>query len=160
MGMIRTFKAVIAALVLAVSFAGSVAAGPYDDALDAYFNKEDYATTLRLIRPLAEQGHADAQYFLGTMYHDGVGVPRDYATAASWYRKAAERWYVMAQGSLGGLYVQGHGVPQDDVLAHMWFILAAVGDKTARVSRDFHAKHMTPAQIAEAQKLAREWKPR
>jgi hypothetical protein len=49
----RTFKTAVAAFILAVSFAGSVAAGPFEDATAAY-NKGDYTTALRLIRPLAE----------------------------------------------------------------------------------------------------------
>jgi hypothetical protein len=52
-------------------------------------------------------------------------------------------------------------VPQDYVTAHMWFNLAAAsGDKTGAEGRDMAAAKMTPAQIAEAQKLAREWKPK
>jgi uncharacterized protein len=84
----RTFKAAVAALMLAVSFAGSAAAGPIEDAGAAY-TKGDYATTLRLLRPLAEQGNASAQVRLGFLYHKGRGVTQDYAAAMSWYLKAA-----------------------------------------------------------------------
>ena len=59
------------------------------------------------------------------------------------------------------MYVKGQGVPQDYVIAHMWFNLAAArGKKNAVKARDIVAAQMTPAQIAEAQKLAREWKPK
>ncbi len=59
------------------------------------------------------------------------------------------------------MYMNGTGVTQDYVQAHMWFNLAAVkGDETATKNRDIVAKKMTPAQIAAAQRLAREWKPR
>jgi uncharacterized protein len=59
------------------------------------------------------------------------------------------------------MYGTGHGVPQDYVIAHMWFNLAAAsGDKEAAEVRDMLAAKMTPAQVAEAQKLAREWKSR
>jgi TPR repeat protein len=58
------------------------------------------------------------------------------------------------------LYGTGQGVPQDYVKAHMWFNLAAAGGhKNAVKARDMTAARMTAAQIAEAQKLAREWKP-
>jgi hypothetical protein len=70
----RTFKAAVAALILAVSFAGSVAAGPFEDAAAAYI-KGDYATALRLMRPLAEQGNAIAQFNLGQMYRNGGFCP-------------------------------------------------------------------------------------
>jgi uncharacterized protein len=88
-------------------------------------------------------------------------VPQDYATARSWYRKAAEQGYVLAQGLLAVKYYLGEGVPQDYVLAHMWFNLAAAGgDKKTAETRDIVAAKMTRAQVAEAQKLAREWKPK
>jgi TPR repeat protein len=162
----RTFKAAVAALSFVVGFAGAAVAGPYEDALDASFFKGDYGTASRLLRPLAEQGHAAAQTFLGDLYNDGAGVLQDYATAASWYRKAAERGYAEAQFNMGRIYYYGRGVPQDYVIAHMWFNLtAANGDKAwvrdwAVRERDEVAAKMTPAQIAEAQKLAREWKPK
>jgi uncharacterized protein len=76
-------------------------------------------------------------------------------------RKAADQGDAGAQSILGGMYFFGKGVPQDYVSAHMWSNLAAAGgNKDAAKSRDAVAAMMTPAQIAEAQKLAREWKPK
>ena len=95
----RTFQAVVAALILAVGIAGSVAAGPLDDGMAA-FNLGDYATAMRLWRPLADQGDALPQTFLGNMYKNGWGVPQEYATAVSWYRKAADQGFAYAQNSL------------------------------------------------------------
>ena len=58
------------------------------------------------------------------------------------------------------MYAEGRGVAQDYVQAHMWFYLAAAqGDAKALKNRDSIAAKMTSAQIAEAQRLAREWKP-
>jgi TPR repeat protein len=77
-----------------------------------------------------------------------------------WYRKSAEQGVPIGQLALGAMYADGKGVPQDYVLAHMWFNLAAAsGNENAVKGRDMVAAKMTPAQIAEAQKLAREWKP-
>jgi uncharacterized protein len=81
----RTCKAAVA-LMLAVSFAGSVAAGALEDGVAAY-EKGDYTTALRLLRPIADQGDAGAQYNLGLMYANGQGVPQDYAAAANWCAK-------------------------------------------------------------------------
>ena len=82
----------------------------------------------------------------------------DYTTAVAWYRKAAEQGDAGGQYSLGLMYFDGHGVPQDFAQAHMWFNLAAAqGDAEAAKSRDRVAARMTPAQLAEVQKLAREW---
>jgi TPR repeat protein len=99
------------------------------------------------------------------MYRDGGGVPQDYAAAVSWLRKAAEQGYAPAQNNLGNLYAEGRGVPQDYVQAHVWANLAASRSngpehEIAINNRDVVAEKMTPAQIAEAQKLAREWKPK
>ena len=117
----------------------------------------DFATALREWRPLAEDGHADAQYGLGVMYHKGQGVLQDYKTAVRWYTLAAEQGDADAQYNLGGMFYKGQGVIQDDVYAHMWFnIAAASGDKEASKNRDIVAKELTPTQIEKAEKLARQ----
>jgi len=88
-------------------------------------------------------------------------VPQNYREALKWYRKAADQGNAIAQYNIGSMYATGHGVPQDDVTAHLWFSLsAAQGDEDAAKNRDLIARRMTLAQIGEAQKLAREWKPR
>ena len=75
-----------------------------------------------------------------------------------WYRLAAEQGLADAQFNLGIRYYNGQGVPQDYVQAHLWWNLAAAqGDEEARENRDIIAAKMTPAQIEEAQRLAREW---
>ena len=151
--------AIIAVLLLA-ALAGTAIAGQFEDGESAY-QRGDYATALREFRVLAEQGDADAQTNLGFIYNYGQGVPQDYAEAANWYRKAAEQGHTGGQYNLGLMYFRGWGVPQDDVQAHMWLNLAGTqGDEKAAKNRDNVAERMTPAQIAEAQKLAREWKPK
>jgi uncharacterized protein len=114
----------------------------------------------------AEQGNAIAQTSLGTRYDHGDGVPQDYGMAVKWYQRAADQGYDYAQISLAWMYFQGRGVPRDYVRAHMWFNLAAstTKDPTARrlalLGRDEAAADMTPDQISEAQRMAREWKPK
>ena len=123
--------------------------------------KGDYATAVRLFRLAANQGDAIAQHYLGVMYIDGQGVPQSYVEAFKWYRLAADQGIANAQLGLGSMYATGKGVPQDYVRAHMWFNLsAAQGNENAENARDNIAKRLTPAQIAEAQKLAREWQPK
>ncbi len=118
------------------------------------------AEALRFYRLGADQGFAPAQHKLGVMYAFGHGVLQDYAEAIKWSRLAANQGYADAQFNLGIAYANGQGVPKDYVSAYMWFNLsAALGNQAAAKNRDIAAQHMTPAQIAEAQKLAREWKP-
>ena len=156
----RSIKSLLATLVVSLSIAAPVLAGSFVDA-EIALERGDYATALQLWRPLAEQGNRDAQHNLGVMYGKGQGVPQDYAKAMAWYRKAAEQGLADAQHNLGVLYDKGNGVPQDYVMAHKWWNLAAAkGVKKAASLRDSYAQKMTPAQIAEAQRLAREWKPK
>jgi hypothetical protein len=99
------------------------------------------------------------------MYTEGQGVIQDYSEAFKWYRKAAEKGEARAQGNLGVMYIKGQGVSENYIQAHKWLNLAAASSSgeirdTAVTNRDIVAKLMTPAQIAEAQRLAREWKPK
>jgi TPR repeat protein len=150
--------AVTAALMLAVMRAAL--AGPLEDA-DAAYGKNDYATAFRLFRLLADQGDATTQTRLGQMYEAGQSVPEDYAEAVAWYRRAANQGFKIAQWLLGTMYQTGYGVPQDYVQALMWYNLSATqGWKAAEFSRASLERAVTRAQVAEAQKLARDWKPK
>jgi uncharacterized protein len=125
---------------------------------------QDDAEALKWLRLAAAQGEAEAQHNLGNLYAEGRGVPQDYAEASKWFQLAAAQGHAWAQAILGGMYASGEGIPQDYVQAYKWFYLAAatltekqVRDEAAK-RRDIVAARMTPAQLAEAQKLAREWK--
>ena len=132
----------------------------YQAGMDAN-NRGDYATALREWRPLAEQGDARAQFDLGLLYENGDGVPRNYAKARQWYEKSAAQGGAKAQFYLGMQCAFGEGGPLDLVQAHMWYSLAAGnGHVGAAVYRDDLARQMTSAQIAEAHKRTREWKPK
>jgi len=125
---------------------------------NGYGVPQDKAEAAKWYRMAAEQGAADAQYNLGVMYDNGYGVPQDYAEAAKWFRMAAEQGVADAQFNLGVMYANGDGVPQDYVKAYMWLNLAAARGKSEdKKSRDTVAGWMTPAEIQEAQRLAREW---
>jgi TPR repeat protein len=99
-------------------------AGPFEDALAAA-QSGDYATANWLLRPLADQGDAIAQYDLGFMYDTGHGVMQNYDEAMRWYRLAANQGNALAQFNLGFMYANGHGVPQDYAEAAKWYLLSA-----------------------------------
>jgi len=121
----------------------------------------DGAEAVRWWRRAAEQGDASAEEELATAYFFGDGVQPDHAETAKWFRKAAEQGKVFAQTCLASLYERGEGVPRDLALAHMWLNLAAAqGQPVAKIELDRLASKMTSGQVAEAQRLAREWKPR
>jgi hypothetical protein len=116
--------------------------------------------SLEVVKKAAEQGDAGAQYNLGLMFAKGKGVPQDYKEAVKWFTKAAEQGLADAQVNLGVMFDKGEGVPEDYVQAYKWFILAAAqGDKDAAEVRDLLKEKMSREQIAEAQKLARQFKP-
>jgi uncharacterized protein len=88
-------------------------------------------------------------------------VSQDYVKARQWWEKAAAQGSASAQNDLGLLYANGLGGPQDLGQAHMWYSLAAGnGYEIATEYRNDLAKQMPPAQITEAQKRAREGKPK
>jgi len=142
----------------------------YAEGLAAY-NRGDPTTALQEWLPLAQAGHADAQYNLAVLYGNGWGVPQDAAQAVLWFRRAADQGNPAAQASLGQVYEQGVGVPQDDQQACFWYTLAAAAAAgshglgqflQAEVirHRDRVAAHLTPAQLAQAQAQARTWQPK
>ena len=127
----------------------------------------DTVKAVKWFRKAADQGLADAQLEMGGAYAEGEGVPTDVAVAAKWYRKAAEQGNATAQHELGYAYAEGEGVPKDVVQAYKWYNLSAAGDADALKQLVEDAKRertrlegeMTPEQIAEAQKLSREFMP-
>jgi TPR repeat protein len=109
-------------------------------------------------RELAEQGDADGQLNLGHCYAFGWGVPEDDTEAVKWYRMAAEQGHAIGQLNLGLRYANGEGVPEDDVTAYMWLNLAsAQGYPLAMPEKSELTERMTREQIAEGQKMSREW---
>jgi len=108
----------------------------------------------------AQQGDPQAQVFVGYLYETGQGVHQDFSQAFRWYWKAAEQGNPVAQYLLGTMYHLGKGVTQNYVMAYMWLELAAPrGYANAREIRRVVAAKMDPADIAEAKRMAEEWKP-
>jgi hypothetical protein len=101
----------------------SVYAG-FNEGVAAY-ERAAYETALQEFKPLAEQRHAEAQFYLGLMYYMGQGVSEDYAEAFKWFRKAAEQGHAVVQFNIGGMYYMGQGVPKDYAEALKWYKNAA-----------------------------------
>jgi TPR repeat protein len=127
--------------------------------------QDDHAAA-QWFRRAAEAGDTVAQFYLGGMYSEGRGVPQVYSEAARFYAMAAERGDAQAQYNLGLVYARGEGVEQDLVKAHLYFNLAAArlndprGRAAAAKNRDHVAAEINPEQLGQAQKLAREWRPK
>ena len=163
----RSMSVLGAAIATFLLVAASALAGQFEDAVAAY-GRGDYAVAADLFRPLAEKGDAASQFSLGVIYVLGQGVQQDYAQAAAWFGRAADRDMADAQFNLGLLYANGQGVPQNYVEAHKWLNLAATRyadsakEKRDNAERNLEvvAARMTPAELAEARRLAQEWQPK
>ena len=115
-------------------------------------------------RKAADQALPEAECELGNCYLEGNGVPKEIPEGVKWTRRAAEQGFAQAQNALGLCYLKGTGVPKDHLLAYKWFNLAtARGDERsddARVNLAAAERYLKPEQVAEAQRLASEFKPR
>lgn len=145
---------------------------------------QDFGEAFKWYRVAADQSSSYAENVLGVAYERGFQVAQDDAEAFRWYRRAANKiydrpantWIHSPQYNIGAMYASGRGTAQDNVRALMWFNLAiAFGDtkppaplgiklvntptSTAPEQRDRLMAVMTSAQIAEAERLAQEWRP-
>jgi uncharacterized protein len=161
----RTIAALLFGLLL-----GSTAAfaEPLADA-KAAMNRGDYPAALKILRPAAERGDAEAQTNLGWMYEQGSGVTKDPNEAMKWYRLAAEHGSARAQYNLGVMYYEGRGAAASLPEALKWYRMAAAnGDANAQynlgfmytngvgVSRDLSRGHMW-WDLASARGAAAAW---
>jgi TPR repeat protein len=118
-------RALLGSLLLGV-LSGIAVAG-LDEGIAAYW-EEDYATALAQLRPLAEEGHPEAQFYVGYMAANGQGMERDEAEAVAWYERSAQGGWVKAQVNLARAYDEGLGVPEDQAAAARWYLAAAEQD--------------------------------
>jgi len=115
------------------------------------------AECIKWLKVAAQRGNSKAQDELGNAYALGHDLPKDFGKAMYWWQLAAINGNADAKDSLGRTYARGDGVPQDFIQAYKWFNLAAAQDPTYAVKRDSMARDMTKAQIAEGQRLSKEW---
>jgi hypothetical protein len=167
-GLMKLIVSALTALLLVSSpLAAQTLEADMKKAAGAYEQK-DMATAVRLWKVWADKGNAEARTLLGAMYWSGEGVPRDHKEAARLYLLAANQGYARAQNNIGFMLSFGEGIPpQDDVEAYKWLTLAINGyteknqDRLDQARKDLAtlAKRMSPAQITEAERRARAFKP-
>jgi hypothetical protein len=130
-------------------------------------NPAKAADRIAQYRKAAEQGDAEAQFYVGEAYYEGDGLAQDYSLAVKWWLKAAEQGCAAAQHQLGCAYSSGEGVPRDYVQAYKWFTLEwnsafEIGPKvfyspSSAEQRGWIRRFMTPAQVGVAKQLVKEW---
>lgn len=152
-----------AALLLFVVCATAVAADDETAVAEALSHQAAgrFAQARALLEPAAREGSGAAHYHLGLMDARGEGSARDLTAAASHLLAAAERDHAHAQFLLGNMYLRGDGVAADLVQAHLWFSLAAANGwwKARELRERLVVEGMTPAQVAEANRLYRTRRP-
>lgn len=124
----------------------------------AAFKNKQYATAHKLWLPQAEQGDADAQNALGTIYYLGLGVERDYRKALKWFELAATQGHPRAQRNAGMMHEHGMGVPQDFFKAYVWLYAAhKQGNEAAQIYINSLVSKLTPNQQIKARRMAHEF---
>ncbi len=153
-------KRIVLGIVSALALAAAATAGPYEEAIEA-LDQGDLDTSLKLLRQAGGAGNVPAQTLLGGMYNSGyLQIRRNLAESVKWYRMAANRSDRAAQFRMGLAHENGTGATRDPVRAFMWYELAASGNhEQSRRNRDRLAGGLSGEQIAEARRLARDWKP-
>ncbi|HTG22402.1 MAG TPA: hypothetical protein VK681_20330 [Reyranella sp.] len=163
---------IIAAFLIALLLIASPAAAQSSLEADmreaaAAYERKDMATAARLWKIWADKGNAEARTLLGAMYWSGEGVPRDHKEAAGLYLLAANQGYARAQNDIGFMLGFEGPPPHDDVEAYKWLTLATQRytaknqDRLDQAKKDKAtlAARMTAAQLAEAERRAKAWKP-
>jgi len=131
--------------------------GEYSETAAAEASKAQRATPEDLGK-MAQQGDAEAQWRLGTLYRDGDGVQQSDREAVEWFQRAGEQKYAPALTALGAQYWAGRGVPQSYSKAYFWYDLAlAQGDEKAESQLRNLASELTQDEVANAHKQAKDW---
>lgn len=120
------------------------------------FDGGDYTNALEIWTPLAEAGDARAQFGLGNLYFNGLGVEVDQLAATEWYLKAALQGYAPAQFNLGNAFKHGRGVPKDETLANQWWEKAA-DQGLAAAQYDLGLQYYFGVGVKENREIAKRW---
>ncbi len=177
----KTITKFVFSSALAASFLSTALAGPYEDGVKAMNNMQD-DKAFKILKPVADSGHAKAQNTVGFMYSVGIGVDTSDALATGYYRRAAEQGLVEAQANLARQYHMGYGVAQSYASAAYWYKKAAgQGDaKSAKLLKEINdeinaaqkplrfsiyersskaAKPAPPPKLSTADPFMLKWKP-
>ena len=118
---------------------------------------KDQEQAAKWIQKAADHGSPKAQLQLGVIYSQGWGVPKDEARSLIFFRAAADQGLPEAQYLLGCCLYEGIGTVKDYVEAYRWTNLASVDSKDAKELLTHLESSMTVDQVAQGQRLSREW---
>lgn len=147
----------VLALPLLIALCGTAWSNDYNKGV-SLFRSGRYVEAVLLMKPLAQQGDPFAQFAVGSMYDDGLGLPQNFSHALYWYGKAAHQGLVDAQYILARMHGRGRGVEQSASLAFFWFNLAGAGGyPDAPRLRDQHRHQISRQQQERLEAKAVKW---
>lgn len=151
--MMVRFALLVVAVCCAVT--GIALADPYNPYADgkAALLKGDYATALKIWRPMAERGDPAGENGLGYLYNCGCGVPQDIDKAIEWYRRAIDQGFIKAEYNLGVLHASARWGRADPAEALHWLREAAqhgFGPADFELGEIYHDGRGVPRDAAKA----------
>jgi len=120
--MMQLFYRTALLFVLLMMSPAMIWASLLDDGIES-FDQKDYQLAYERLLPLAEQGNGEAQYYIGGMLVEGMGIPADPAKGVYWLEQSVNNQYYMAAKMLGSMYLSGFGVPMDTQKGAKYIIL-------------------------------------
>ena len=121
------------------------------------FNDGNYKVALNDWKPLAEEGVSNAQYNIGLMYHNGLGVTQDYNEAFKWFLISSEQGNLNSIRLLSTMYALGNGIPKDFLKSYMWAKIGANNDdQNSKLMLNGLVKEMSNSDLDKANALVKE----
>ena len=116
---------------------------------------DNYQTAIKWLSLAAKQGVPEAQYNLGTIYFDGLGVVQNFKKAFNNYLMSAENGFAMSQYKLSLLFLNGWGIEKDKIKAFMWVNIAASLDHEKSIKkRDELLQSLSSKELKRGQDLS------
>ena len=122
------------------------------------YDKGDFKTALKLWEQSANKGIAEAQSFVGSLYHAGQGAKKNYKKAMKLYLKSAKQGVSRSQLAIGAMYADGHGVAKNNIVARMWFTVAQINkhEQANQYIKKIDVR-MTSEEIIKSDEMAVIW---
>lgn len=150
-------KYLASSVLFALTLAGGVGArAERTEPVSPVYSYSDYNSAYVTVKTLADEGSSNAQFELGRMFENGIGVARDPQQAAFWYGKAAAQGHAEAQTDLGVLYARGLGLARNDAYAVAWFRKAAE-QGLAKAQYDLGYMYSKGTGVPKDDQLAIDW---
>jgi hypothetical protein len=148
---------IIIGITIAASYRLYILASNQENDSDGKAALESYKNYMAVVEKSYYDVNPETQFSRGTMYYKGEGVRQDYKKAVKWFTKAAEQGHTKSQFILALMYYDGEGVIEDYEEAYKWALIAGMNGEDVSKLKEALAARMTPAKIANIQKLTKDF---